>query len=136
MTVRDRIQFFLDSKGIKAGTFERELGVSKGYWSHCKNPSADVLEKILFLHTDLSAEYILRGKGPMLLTAARGSAPATFTTHNDFSHRDGDQVQGDKIEVSGSGNNIKPQSPDPSTTIEALLKLNADLVSLIKSQQS
>lgn len=135
MTVRERMSAYQEFKGLSDYAIEKLLGKSKGYWHSCKNPTAGIIQLFLSVFPDVSAEWLLRGKEPMLLTASRGSAPATFTTHNDFSHRDGDQVQGDKIEVSGSGNNIKPQSPDPSTTIEALLKLNADLVSLIKSQQ-
>lgn len=135
MTVRERMSAYQEFKGLSDYAIEKLLGKSKGYWHSCKNPTAGIIQLFLSVFPDVSAEWLLRGKEPMLLTAARGSAPATFTTHNDFSHRDGDQVQGDKIEVSGSGNSIKPQSPDPSTTIEALLKLNADLVSIIKSQQ-
>lgn len=127
----------LKSKSVNA--FAEMIGMPQAtvnnYMLGKRKVSLEFIMTIVSSFEDISTDWLLRGKGPMLITAARGSAPATFTTHNDFSNRDGDQVQGDKIEVSGSGNSIKPQSPDPSTTIEALLKLNADLVSLIKSQQ-
>ena len=43
MNVKERIQKYLDYMGIKSATFEREVGLSNGYWKKTKNISADIL---------------------------------------------------------------------------------------------
>lgn len=64
--VKDRISQYLNYKGISDYRFEKELGVSKGYWNKAKNPSSDILVKMRSIYTDLSAEWLLTGEGQML----------------------------------------------------------------------
>lgn len=64
--VKDRISQYLNYKGISDYRFEKDLGVSKGYWNKAKNPSSDILVKIRGIYTDLSAEWLLSGEGAML----------------------------------------------------------------------
>lgn len=68
MSTKDRINEFLDFQGIKPTPFEEMIGASKSYWLKCKNPSAEILVKILTVFPDLSAEWLLRGTGSMLLS--------------------------------------------------------------------
>ena len=59
MDVKERIQNYLDDKGIKTTTFEKEVGMSNGYWRKTKSISANILTDILKKYTDLSIDYIL-----------------------------------------------------------------------------
>lgn len=56
---------YLKYKGISGYRFERELGMSRGYWSKAVNPSSDILEKICCIYPDISTEWLLRGRGSM-----------------------------------------------------------------------
>lgn len=65
MSIKERIQKYLDSKHVKTATFEREVGLSNGYWRKTKSISADILASILKRYTDLSADYVIKGVEPM-----------------------------------------------------------------------
>lgn len=75
MNIKERIQKYLDSKSIKTATFEREVGLSNGYWKKTKNISADMLATILRRYSDLSVDYVVKGVEPMLC-CYKNSAPA------------------------------------------------------------
>lgn len=68
MTVKERIQEYLDSKGIKTFQLEKQCGFSSGYWRKTVSVSAEACATILGIYTDLSAEWVLRGTGSMLRT--------------------------------------------------------------------
>lgn len=74
MDVKERIQKYLDSKGIKNTTFEREVGLSNGYWKKTKSISANVVADILRKYSDLSSDYVLKGIGTMLNNCGCSSA--------------------------------------------------------------
>ena len=66
MTVKDRIQQYIEYKGISVYRLEASAELSKGYWAKTKSISADVVMKISRIYTDLSSEWLLRGEGSML----------------------------------------------------------------------
>ena len=66
MTVKDRIQEYIDYKGISIYRLEASAGLSKGYWAKTKSISADVVMKISRIYTDISTDWLLRGEGEML----------------------------------------------------------------------
>ena len=66
MTVKDRIQQYIDYKGISIYRLEASAELSKGYWSKTKSISADVVMKISRIYTDISTDWLLRGEGEML----------------------------------------------------------------------
>lgn len=68
MDVKQKIQQYLDYKGIKTNRFEKEVGLSNGYWRKTNSVSANAVAEILRVYSDLSAEWILRGEGEMLRT--------------------------------------------------------------------
>lgn len=74
--VTNRIGKYLENKGISFYSFENTLGVSRGSISKAvkenKNIGSSVLENILSKFPDLSPDWLLTGKGPML----RQSEPA------------------------------------------------------------
>lgn len=70
MTVEERFKQYLDTKGISNMGAEKACGLSNGQIkSGLKGSSfgSDKLEKILNTYTDLSAEWLLRGVGSMII---------------------------------------------------------------------
>lgn len=69
--VLERIKEYLDYKGISVSAFEKSIGMSNASFSKSlKNGGAigtDKLENILTQYNDLSAEWLLRGNGDMLI---------------------------------------------------------------------
>lgn len=68
MDIKDRIIQFIEFKRISINAFEKSIGASKSYISNTKNISAEVASNILLIYSDLSAEWLFRGKGEMLLS--------------------------------------------------------------------
>lgn len=66
MTIKDRIQQYIDYKGISIYRLEATAELSKGYWAKTKSISADVAMRISRIYPDISAEWLLRGEGEMI----------------------------------------------------------------------
>lgn len=71
MITIERFKEYLESKGISNAQAERDCGFSNGLIGNAfKTKTAvgsDKLEKILTIYHDLSAEWLLRGTGTMLI---------------------------------------------------------------------
>lgn len=67
MSVKERIDKYLVSKGISNNAFEVSIGASKSYWKNTKNISAEILTKIIRVYSDLSVEWVLFGEGEMIV---------------------------------------------------------------------
>lgn len=65
MTIRKRIDAFLNSKKLSHYQAEKILDLSKGYMNKCSNPSYQVLHNMCRIYPELSAEWLLRGEGEM-----------------------------------------------------------------------
>lgn len=70
MDVKDRIQQYIDYKGIAAFPFEKSIGCSNGYWRKTKSISANILTDIARVYSDLSIEWAVTGQGSMLKSEA------------------------------------------------------------------
>lgn len=72
MSTITRFKEYLDTKGIKNAQAERDCGLSNGLIKSAISAGSalgsDKLEKILMTYSDLSAEWLLRGTGHMLIT--------------------------------------------------------------------
>jgi transcriptional regulator with XRE-family HTH domain len=68
--MKERIQKFIDYKGIKAGDLASVMGVQRSNISHILNgrnkPGASFIEKFLLVFPDINARWFLTGKGEML----------------------------------------------------------------------
>lgn len=66
----DRLNYYIESKGISLNSFDKSMGLSNGYiGKQIKNKASiggDVLEKISCTYIDLSIEWLITGKGKML----------------------------------------------------------------------
>lgn len=68
MTIKDRINIFIEQQGIKRAVFERSCGFSNGYTRNLKeNPSASKIEDILSNYPELNRVWLLSGEGSMLV---------------------------------------------------------------------
>ena len=67
MTVKERISKYFGGIGYSMSAFERAIGKKRGYWCHTDNPTADTLVSVFTTFPELSAEYVFRGKGDMVM---------------------------------------------------------------------
>lgn len=68
MTIKERINEFIEYKNINVNEFERSINVSKSYWRNTKNISSEVLSTIGLVYSDLNVSWALTGQGEMLNT--------------------------------------------------------------------
>lgn len=66
MATKERINQYLNLKGISPTKAEVMLNWGKGALTKSSSMSTDKLGELLLLFDDLSAEWLLRGKGDML----------------------------------------------------------------------
>ena len=84
MTIKERIEIFIESRGIKRSVFEKSCGFSNGYTRNLKeNPSATKIEDILNAYPELNRVWLLSGTGDMLNTATAEEKPTT-TESKDY----------------------------------------------------
>lgn len=71
-TINGRIREIILSAGITDSAFAKRIGVTQSViasmFQRGTEPSAKVLTSILVTYEDISAEWLLRGKGKMLLS--------------------------------------------------------------------
>lgn len=71
-SVRERLQSFIDSRGITDREFCRRIGVSPAYvTSMRKSVSPAVMERISSVYPMLNPEWLLAGNGEMLLNVQK-----------------------------------------------------------------
>ncbi len=100
MSVKDRIQEYIDYKGISIYRLEASAGLSKGYWAKTKSISADVVMRISGIYTDISAEWLLRGIGEMLKSqSGMGESASNVIQGNHNSNNVQHIAEGDRREV-------------------------------------
>ena len=67
MTIKDRIEVFIEHQGIRRSVFEKQCGFSNGYTRNLKeNPSASKIEDILNAYPEINRVWLLSGEGEML----------------------------------------------------------------------
>ena len=67
MTIKERIEMYIEHQGIKRSVFEKSCGFSNGYLRNLKeNPSAAKIEDILTVYPEISRVWLLFGEGEML----------------------------------------------------------------------
>lgn len=72
-TIKGRILSFLDSEGIKKSDFYQATGLSDSNFkgkNRLSQPGGDMIVKILTTYPNLSADWLIMGKGSMLKTDA------------------------------------------------------------------
>lgn len=71
-TINGRIRQIIQSVGITDSAFAKKIGVTQSVigsmFQRGTEPSAKVITSILLAYEDISSEWLLRGKGEMLLS--------------------------------------------------------------------
>lgn len=72
MDILERILMLMDSKGLNQNSFSKSIGISQStiatYYSKNRLPAYETLHAILTTYTDISAEWLMRGEGPMFVS--------------------------------------------------------------------
>ena len=67
--MKDRIFLLIETKELTFGKFADEIGVERSTMSHIKSdrskPSLDMAKKVLERYPEVSAEWLILGRGPM-----------------------------------------------------------------------
>lgn len=72
LTIKEKILSFLESQGIRKVEFFEAAGIQSSNFkgrNMQSQPGGDMIVKILTLYPQLSAEWLLRGKGGMLINS-------------------------------------------------------------------
>lgn len=73
MSIKEKIQNYLEYKGVTPTAAERELGWGVGAFTKAKSITAERAKEFLLLYDDLSAEWLFRDEGEMLKGKASAS---------------------------------------------------------------
>lgn len=78
MTAIERLFQYFEYHGIKHTSFEKEIGVSNGYFNKMRQRNAsigsEILEKIVLHYENMNPIWLLTGKGEMLVGRAESEA--------------------------------------------------------------
>jgi len=66
-TITDRLKKYRSYKKYRNKEFERICGLSNGYLNSTSNPGSKLLEQILVACSDLNRDWVLLGKGEMII---------------------------------------------------------------------
>ena len=116
--MKERIQEFIDYKGVSPGDLALALGVQRSNISHILNgrnkPGAAFIEKFLLVYPEVNARWLLTGKGDM---------QNEETTQNKTVH----PASNNKIESEPVvKNNISNDSSNKSKSIKKVVLLYSD----------
>ena len=82
-TLSDRITLLIESKDLSMASFERELGLKRNSISQILRRNteikADIVAKILETFSDVSAEWLLLGRGSMSQLDESGEMTAAYS---------------------------------------------------------
>lgn len=67
MSIKEKIQTYLNYKGVTPTAAERKLGWGVGAFTKAKSITAERAKEFLLLYDDLSSEWLFRDKGDMIL---------------------------------------------------------------------
>ncbi len=107
MTVKDRIDIFIEHQGIKRSVFEKACGLSNAYTRNLKgSPSVSKVEDILKAYPELNRVWLLSGEGEMLknnnCATAIGDSANAQNGDGNTNGNNSTQVVGDNNAVGGS----------------------------------
>lgn len=110
MNIKYRIVEYLKHKGVSITKAEQSLGWSKSSLLKSNNLSSDKISELILYFDDLSAEWLLTGKGPMLkpeYTTSKGDQVHYEGNFHDVKTHigNGSSIQGDVIAPGGTKGN-------------------------------
>jgi hypothetical protein len=82
MTTKQRLDLIIRALGLSGRAFEKACGLANGSYSSIGNGvGADKLNKILVQFPQISAEWLLTGRGEMFNTACKPPGASTGKSH-------------------------------------------------------
>lgn len=84
MGIKERIGKYLKFKGISATKAEAMLNWGKGTLTKSSSLSSDKLEEFLLLFKDLSAEWLMRGVGEMIVSDESADTTTSIKISGQF----------------------------------------------------
>lgn len=125
-TLKDRVSTFCTLKKITVSKFEKDSGLSNGYFQQVKfRPGADKIEGIRKAFPDLNMEWLLSGHGQMLTTATH-IGDNSISTHGS-SRAEVNYFSGGEIEA------MKKENDALRAENDYLKNLNAKYLSIIEN---
>jgi hypothetical protein len=104
MSIVDRIELIINNLDISTRNFEANIGVAYGTVqkpiTNNKTVGSDVLSKILITYPELSAEWLMRGEGEMLINVDNSTKNAVNSNNinNGNSNINGDFTLNTNVE--------------------------------------
>lgn len=80
MSIKERIQQYVNIKGISIYQLEKDAGMSKSSWNRTKNISSEACSNLVNIYTDISPEWLLTGRGEMLKKPTDQEASGNVST--------------------------------------------------------
>ena len=121
--VIDRIKQIIDYKKISTRKFCIEVGIANGFFDKVKDIGTEKVLKILDTYPDISPEWLLTGKPPML----RNQTVQDESTRPHPSHAE--EIQSKERIEETINNERKPMTNDER--IDALIRQNDELIKII-----
>lgn len=85
--ILDRLRQYIKHKNLSFNKLEISIDASHGSisnaWKNDKNIGSNVVQRILTTYPDISAEWLLRGKGEMILTSEKQYSVSFDPSNND-----------------------------------------------------
>ncbi len=94
--VKQRIKAVIDEKSTSVYAFSREVGIKQttisDYLNNGKTPSWAVIRGIIATYSDISVEWLLRGKGPMFISdiPADGDSEQVLDLKAELTRKEGE----------------------------------------------
>ncbi len=94
MSIVKRIELIINNLDISTRTFETNIGVAYGTVqkpiTNNKTVGSDILSKILITYPEISAEWLMRGEGEMLMIIDNSNTHNSGNINNGNSNINGD----------------------------------------------
>jgi transcriptional regulator with XRE-family HTH domain len=118
--MKERIQKFIDYKGISPGDLAEVLGVQRSNISHILNgrnkPGAVFIEKFLLAFPNVNARWLFTGEGPMIIGEADSVRKEEKTP-----------VKEDKaVQIPDAVKPVTPEKPVMGKSLEKVILLYSD----------
>lgn len=118
-TSRKRIIDFIENQHIKPKDFLEKTGLKKGFIdrSHQDSGASDIyLSKILEVYPNISAEWLLTGKGPMLKSEVTPVISETDKAYKELAEARLDIIDGLKYKIAALEKTISDMRMDRAET--------------------
>lgn len=122
MCIKERLLQFAEARKLTKAEIERLCGLGRNSFNNSKSMSSDALARLLLACPDLSAEWLMRGIGPMFKTEAQ-------TNVNNF---DLSRMSGNAIKVGDNNTDVNINNDD---TLKKLMEMQQQLIDYVTKQK-